>query len=226
MLDHCLHYFSLCVHVSVCTCYLVSWESRWGGVRDGDWEREGVKCKHKATTACSPAKGVGTMLLFQGRVVSDCDSSSSSVSVFSPLFLSLVTPSLSLLPPISPPQREKRWSISSAGGERNSSSVSRGVSGRESEGWDGALGRGGEWRLTEKAKGKGYTRGSCTIALAYSPRDKVGLNCSITHTPALQNVPPPAFSMQIGYQIMPFVFILPTVRLWRRVNDNQADIAP
>ncbi|KAM7372968.1 hypothetical protein PAMP_007856 [Pampus punctatissimus] len=29
--------------------------------------------------------------------------------------------------------REKRWSISSAGGEKNSSSVSRGVSGREME---------------------------------------------------------------------------------------------
>lgn len=63
------------------------------------------------------------------------------------------------------------------------------------------------------AKGNGYIRGSSTITLAYSPRDKVGLNCSITHTPALQNVPSPAFSMQIGSQIMPFVFILPTVRL-------------
>lgn len=91
-------------------------------------EREGVRCQHKATTACSPAEGVGTMLLFKGRVVSDCDSSSSLSLVTPPL------PSLSLLPPISSPQREKRWSISSAGGERNSSSVSRGVSGRESEG--------------------------------------------------------------------------------------------
>jgi len=63
------------------------------------------------------------MLVFQGRVVSDCDSSL-------PLLL-FPFPPLCPLPLISSPQREKRWSISSAGGEKNSLSVSRGVSVQE-----------------------------------------------------------------------------------------------
>lgn len=100
-------------------------------LEDGDREKEGVRLKHKATTACSPAAGVGTMPLFQGRVVSDYDPpphfSFFSLCLFLFLSLSLVTPLpvFSLLS-ISSPQREKRWSISSAGGEKNSSSVSRG----------------------------------------------------------------------------------------------------
>lgn len=191
---------------------------------------EGVRCKHKATTACSPNEGVGLMLLSQGRVVSDCGPLSHfflslslsfspfASSVFLCIFLSFSLSSLSflppcLLPPISSPQREKRWSISSAGGEKNSSSVSRGVFGRKKERDERGLWGKEGMEAGRDVKVNGQTRSSSTIALAQSPRDKVGLNCSITHTPALQNVPSPAFSMQIGSQIMPFVFILPTVRL-------------
>lgn len=93
-------------------------------------EREnGVRCKHKAITSYSPAEGEVTMLLFQGRVVSNSEPPS-FFSLFLFLYISLSSPPPCLLPPISSPQREKRWSISSAGGEKNSSSVSRGVSGR------------------------------------------------------------------------------------------------
>lgn len=119
-----------CVCVSVLYIYIFFFFVR-AGERDGDREKRGVRCKLKATTACSPDEGVGTMLLFQGRVVSDCDPhpptspSPHSLLLCPPLSLSL-SPCPCLLPPISSPQREKRWSISSAGGEKNSSSVSRG----------------------------------------------------------------------------------------------------
>lgn len=125
------------VHVCmmcVCECYIYIYIylfSVRAGERDGDRERRGVRCKLKATTACSPDEGVGTMLLFQGRVVSDCDPhphlplTPLPPPLSSSLSLSL-SPRPCLLPPISSPQREKRWSISSAGGEKNSSSVSRG----------------------------------------------------------------------------------------------------
>lgn len=64
-----VHCSCLCVHVvSVCTTVMFSHE-RAGerGLRDGDKERERerVKCEHKVATACSPAEGVGTMLLSQ-----------------------------------------------------------------------------------------------------------------------------------------------------------------
>lgn len=115
----------MCVCECVIYIYIFFFFVR-AGERDGDRERRGVRCKLKATTACSPDEGVGTMLLFQGRVVSDCDPHPTpSSSVLLSLSLSL-SPRPCLLPPISLPQREKRWSISSAGGEKNSSSVSRG----------------------------------------------------------------------------------------------------
>lgn len=93
-----------------------------GGIQEMEIQRK--RCKQEA----SPAEGEGTVLLFEGRVVSDSDASSSSLSFF--LSRTLSSPPPCLLPTISSPQREKRWSISSAGGEKNSSSVSRGVSGR------------------------------------------------------------------------------------------------
>lgn len=48
---------------------------------------------HKATTACSPDKGVGTPLLFRGRLVSDCDPSPSLLllPLFSPLMPSFLS---------------------------------------------------------------------------------------------------------------------------------------
>lgn len=99
-------------------CVLIS-ESMRGIERRRERERQkGVMCKH-SNNCLFTAEGVGTMLLFQGRVVSDCDSPS-SLSFF------LARPPSCLFPLISSPQREKRWSISSAGGEKNSSSVSRG----------------------------------------------------------------------------------------------------
>lgn len=145
-----------CVCVSVLYIYIFFFFVR-AGERDGDRERWGVRCKLKATTACSPDEGVGTMLLFQGRVVSDCDPhpptspSPHPLLLCPPLSLSL-SPHPCLLPPISSPQREKRWSISSAGGEKNSSSVSRGgfwQRERDEMGLEGKegteSGRDGEW---------------------------------------------------------------------------------
>lgn len=107
-----------------------------GGLRDGERETGwGVSTKQQLPVHL--LKVWEQLLLFQGRVVSDCDPPFFLLSLsFPPLLsLSLVssTPPPCLLPPISSPQREKRWSISSAGGEKNSSSVSRGVSGRERE---------------------------------------------------------------------------------------------
>lgn len=67
-----VHVCMMCVCECVIYIYIFFFFVR-AGERDGDRERRGVRCKLKATTACSPDEGVGTMLLFQGRVVSDCD---------------------------------------------------------------------------------------------------------------------------------------------------------
>ena len=136
--------------LSVCTRVVFSHE-RAG---EGDWELETMSERRGKVWAQSSNCLFTCWRCGNNAIVSrqSCQWLWPPFPFFS-LFLSLsLSFSLSLSrhlplssPSISSPQREKRWSISSARGEKNSSSVSRGVSGkeREREGWDGALGQGG-----------------------------------------------------------------------------------